>query len=178
MSRIGKLPISIPAGTEVSVADGTVVVKGKAGELQKAIHESIDITVKDQEVVVTPKNESRLALALWGTFVSHVQNMVEGVNEGFEKKLVIEGVGYKVNLQGSTLVLEVGFSHPVELTVPEGITVEVEKSEITIKGTDKERVGQFTADVRAVKKPEPYKGKGIRYIDEVVRRKEGKRAVS
>ena len=176
MSRIGKQTITVPAGTDVNVADGVVAVKGKGGELRKKVNSLVNITVADGTVAVNPVDESRAAHAMWGTFASHVQNMIQGVNEGFEKKLIVEGVGFKVNLNGKTLVLEVGFSHSVEMEVPEGVEVIVEKNEITIKGADKEQVGQFAANVRAVKKPEPYKGKGIRYSDEVVRRKEGKRA--
>ena len=176
MSRIGKQTISVPAGTTVTVADGVVAVAGKGGELRKRIHKDVAITVDGDTVTVTPNNETPLALALWGTFSSHVQNMVTGVNEPFVKKLLVEGVGYKVDLTGSTLKLSVGFSHPVLVTVPEGVEVIVEKNEITIKGASKEAVGQFAADVRAIKKPEPYKGKGIRYSDEIVKRKEGKRA--
>jgi large subunit ribosomal protein L6 len=178
MSRIGKQPITIPAGTEVHVSDGVLSVHGRGGELRKKLHRDIAVTTEGSSVVVTPKSDSRSARALWGTFASHIQNMVAGVNEPFEKKLLVEGVGYKVHLNGATLVLDVGFSHSVEVEVPEGIEVAVEKNEISIKGIDKEKVGQFAADVRATKKPEPYKGKGIRYDTEVVRRKEGKRAVS
>lgn len=178
MSRIGKQPITIPAGTEVTISDGVFVVKGKGGELRKKLHADVEVKVEGDSVIVTPANETRSAQALWGTFASHIQNMIAGVNEPFEKKLLVEGVGYKVNLNGKTLVLDVGFSHSVEVEVPEGLEVAVEKNEISIKGADKEKVGQFAADVRATKKPEPYKGKGVRYEDEVVRRKEGKRAVA
>lgn len=178
MSRIGKTPIEIPAGTEVSVADGMVAVKGKGGELKKEIHNAVTISVQDGQVVVAPVNDSRLATSLWGTFASHVKNMVSGVNEPFVKKLVVEGVGYKADVSGNKIVLNVGFSHPVEIEIPEGITATVEKNEITISGIDKESVGQFAAQVRAKKKPEPYKGKGIRYDNEVVRRKQGKRSVT
>lgn len=178
MSRIGKQPIAIPSGTEVHVSEGILTVKGKGGELQKELHEDIAIEVNGSEVVVTPTNETRQAQALWGTFASHVRNMVTGVNEPYEKKLVVEGVGYRVALEGKKLVLNVGFSHSVEVAVPEGVKVVVEKNEISIKGANKETVGQFAANVRAVKKPEPYKGKGIRYSDEIVRRKEGKRATA
>jgi len=178
MSRIGKLPIEIPAGTDVSVSDGVVVVKGRGGELTKKLHSFVSVTVEDGQAVVSPANESRLSNALWGTFSSHLRNMVSGVNEPFVKKLVVEGVGYKVDLSGNKLVLNVGFSHPVEIQVPDGITVAVEKNAITISGIDKEAVGQFAAQVRSKKKPEPYKGKGIRYEDEVVRRKQGKRSVA
>ena len=178
MSRIGKQAITIPQGTEVNISDGVVAVKGKGGELRRTLHSAVNVSVTDGNVSVLPTSDSREAHALWGTFAAHIANMISGVNEPFEKKLVVEGVGYKVALNGSTLVLDVGFSHSIEVAVPEGIEVSVEKNEITIRGIDKDAVGQFAADVRAVKKPEPYKGKGIRYADEVVRRKEGKRAVS
>lgn len=178
MSRIGKQPNTIPSGTEVTISDGVVCVKGKGGELRKKLHSDVVVSVEDNAVIVNPANESRSAQAMWGTFASHIRNMIQGVNEPFEKQLIVEGVGFKVNLNGSNLVLEVGFSHPVELNVPEGLDISVEKNQITIKGIDKELVGQFAADVRAVKKPEPYKGKGIRYSDEVIRRKEGKRATA
>lgn len=178
MSRIGKQQITIPQGTHVTVSDGVVAVKGPKGELRKKVHSDVEIAVVTDSVVVKPRSETRNALALWGTFSSHVQNMIQGVNEPFEKKLVVEGVGYKANMQGATLVLDVGFSHSVEMPVPEDIEVSAEKNEVTVKGIDKERVGQFAADVRAKKKPEPYKGKGIRYADEIIRRKEGKRAVA
>tara|TARA_B100000745_G_scaffold130817_1_gene85269 strand:+ start:20240 stop:20776 length:537 start_codon:yes stop_codon:yes gene_type:complete len=178
MSRLGKIPTPLPAGTEVTVADGVIVVKGTGGELRKKLHRDVEVSVADGAVTVTPAHDGRQAQAMWGTFSSHIKNMVDGVNKPFEKKLVVEGVGYKVALNGHTLDLQVGFSHPVAIEVPEGLTVTVEKNEITITGIDKEHVGQFAADVRSVKKPEPYKGKGIRYHDEVVRRKEGKRAVA
>ena len=136
MSRVGKQIITIPSGTDVTISDGVVAVKGKGGELRRKLHSDVVVTVENDTVVVNPANDSRQALALWGTFASHVQNMVTGVNEPFEKKLLVEGVGYKVNLNGSTLVLDVGFSHSVEIAVPEGIEVVVEKNEITIKGAD------------------------------------------
>lgn len=176
MSRIGKKPIIIPEDTEVTVSEGVVTVKGKGGELRRKINSDIEVKVEDTEVVVTPLNDSREANSMWGTTASHITNMISGVNEPYEKKLIVEGVGYKVNLQGKTLELEVGFSHKVEIKIPEDLELEVEKNVITIKGINKESVGQFTAEVRSVKKPEPYKGKGIRYHDEIVRRKEGKRA--
>ncbi|PIR86539.1 50S ribosomal protein L6 [Candidatus Kaiserbacteria bacterium CG10_big_fil_rev_8_21_14_0_10_43_70] len=178
MSRIGKTPIKIPEETEVSVSDGIVAVSGKGGELKKKVHSSITVSVNDGQVVVAPADDSRLAFSLWGTFASHIRNMVIGVNEPFVKKLVLEGVGYKVDVSGDKLVLNVGFSHPVEIIIPTGITVSVVKNEITISGIDKEAVGQFAAHVRSKKKPEPYKGKGIRYDAEIVRRKQGKRSVT
>lgn len=178
MSRVGKQIIAIPEKTEVTVADGVVTVKGPLGELSKELHSLVTVTVADGNVTVSPNEETIEAQALWGTFASHIKNMVQGVNEAFVKKLVIEGVGYRAEMKGTDLVLNVGYSHPVELSVPEGLTVTVEKNEITISGSNKEDVGQFAAVVRSKKKPEPYKGKGIRYSDEVVRRKQGKKAVA
>ena len=177
MSRIGKQPITIPDKTEVSISDGILSVKGPLGKLTRKVRNDVKIEVVGQEVVVTLVKKTRLARALWGTYASHIDNMVHGVNELFEKKLVVEGVGYRVELSGGELTLNMGYSHPVKLTVPEGIEVQVLKNTINIKGSDKEVVGQFAAEVRSVRKPEPYKGKGIRYHDEVIRRKQGKKAV-
>ncbi len=178
MSRIGKQELKIQAGTTVSVADDVVTVKGKLGTLTRRISPLVSVTVDGDIVKVVPSNQSRLALALWGTFSSHIKNMLQGVNEPFIKTLVVEGVGFKVALNGKTLNLKVGYSHDINFEVPEGITVEVEKNNIKISGIDKEEVGQFAAVVRSSKKPEPYKGKGIRYGDELVRRKQGKRAAA
>ena len=178
MSRIGKQQIIIPEKTTVTVAEGTVVVKGPLGELTKPVHGAVTVAVQDNEVTVTPNDESKLAQALWGTYGSHLVNMIGGVNKAYEKKLVIEGVGYRAEASGNKLTMTVGFSHPVVMEAPEGVTVAVEKNVITISGPDKEAVGQFAASIRAKKKPEPYKGKGIRYEDEVVRRKQGKKAVT
>lgn len=179
MSRVGKQIIEIPPKTEVTVSAGSVRVKGPLGELERSFRpEDVHITVEGNEVKVDPKRNTKISRSLWGTYASHVKNMVEGVNTPFEKKLVVEGVGYRVEVRGEELVLSVGFSHPVALAIPTGVTVAVEKNEITISGFDKERVGQFAANVRAVRKPEPYKGKGIRYSDEIIRRKQGKRAVT
>ncbi|MFC1734150.1 50S ribosomal protein L6 [candidate division KSB1 bacterium] len=175
MSRIGKQKVIVPEKTEVTVSDGAVSVKGPLGELTRPLHKAVSVSVENNEVVVTPNDKTPLAKALWGTYSSHVKNMVQGVNELYEKKLVVEGIGYRVNLSGKNLELIVGFSHPVVFTVPEGLTVNVEKNTISVSGSDKEKVGQFTAEIRATKKPEPYKGKGIRYEDEVVRRKQGKK---
>lgn len=176
MSRVGKQIITIPAGTTVSVADGVVTVKGKKGELSKELHPHVQVKVEGSEVRVELASKVRTSAPLRGTFVSHIQNMIQGVNQPFEKKLIVEGVGYKVALKGKELVFDVGFSHDVHLVVPEGITATVEKETITLQGANKEQVGQFAANVRAVRKPEPYKGKGIRYEGEVIRRKEGKKA--
>jgi large subunit ribosomal protein L6 len=178
MSRIGKQTIEIPEKTEVTVEGSVVRVKGPHGELSKKMRSEVEIIVEGNTVIARPRKSTKLGRALWGTYASLIKGMVRGVNEPFVKKLVVEGVGYRVSLSGKDLQLSVGFSHPVIIAVPETITVSVEKNEITISGADKEQVGQFAANVRAVKKPEPYKGKGIRYDDEVVRRKQGKRAVT
>ena len=177
MSRLGKIPTAIPNGVEVSVADNTLSVKGPKGTLSKPVHKEVTIEVADNEVKVAPVKDTKLSLSLWGTFSSHVKNMIHGVTEGFEKKLEIEGVGYRAEMKGRTLVLNVGFSHPVELEVPEGLEATVEKNVITLTGADKEALGQFAANVRKVRKPEPYKGKGIRYEGEYINRKQGKKAV-
>ncbi len=178
MSRIGKQNIIIPEKTDVSISDGIVRVKGPLGELSRSVRDEISIEVVDGAVVVNPKRKTKFTHALWGTYASHIKNMIHGVNTAFEKKLVVEGVGFKVSTTGDTLTLSVGFSHTVELTIPENVTVSVEKNVISISSPDKEAVGAFAAKVRAKKKPEPYKGKGIRYEDETVRRKQGKRATA
>jgi large subunit ribosomal protein L6 len=178
MSRIGKQQIQIPAGTEVSVATDSIQVKGKGGTLVKQMHPAVKVSVKDGIASVEPANNSRLARALWGTYAAHVKNMVSGVNEPFVKKLQVEGIGYRAELTGKNLKLQIGFSHPVVVEVPEGVTAVVEKNIITVSGADKEKVGQFAASVRELKKPEPYKGKGIRYEGEVVRQKQGKKAAA
>ena len=176
MSRIGKNPIAIPEKTEVTVADGVVSVKGPLGELRRTLAPQVEVTVADGGVQVSPKDDSKKALVFWGTFASHIRNMVAGVNEPFVKKLQVDGIGYKADVQGKAVVLNVGFSHPVALDIPEGLTVTAEKNLITVSGSDKEMVGQFAANIRAVKKPEPYKGKGIHYEGEQIRRKQGKKA--
>jgi large subunit ribosomal protein L6 len=178
MSRTGKLPIKIPAGTEVSVASGELTVKGKGGTLKRAMHPAIKIEVANGEAVVSQAQNTRLARALWGTYAAHVRNMVAGVNTPFQKRLDVQGIGYRAELSGKQLKLQVGFSHPVMMAIPEGITTTVEKNIISISGANKEQVGQFAASIRAVKKPEPYKGKGIRYEGEVVRQKQGKKAAT
>lgn len=178
MSRLGKKPLEIPANTEVAITDGVISVKGPNGTLSRPLHDKVRVEVDDNTVTVTPHDNSRSARALWGTIASHIRNMIQGVNEAYTKTLVVEGVGYRVEAQGpNVLKLMVGYSHPVEMTAPEGVSVSAEKNQITISGPDKDAVGQFAAEVRAVKKPEPYKGKGIRYGDEIVRRKQGKKAV-
>ncbi|MEK7509807.1 MAG: 50S ribosomal protein L6 [Patescibacteria group bacterium] len=178
MSRIGKQQIAVPAGTEVSVSTDAVTVKGKGGTLMRPLHPAIKISVQSGIAAVEPANNTRLAKALWGTYAAHLKNMIAGVNTPFMKKLQVEGIGYKAELSGKNLKLAVGFSHPVMVAVPEGLAVAVDKNIITISGADKDAVGQFAASVRETKKPEPYKGKGIRYEGEVVRMKQGKKAAA
>jgi len=175
-SRLAKKPIPVPAKVEVTAAPGTLSVKGSKASLTRTVHSSIKIEVTPEGVVITPNNNSRLAHALTGTFAAHLKAMMTGVETPFKKVLILNGVGYKVELKGNDLVFAVGFSHPVVLTVPEGLTATVLKNTITIEGADKQRVGQFAAEVREIKKPEPYLGKGIKYDDEVIRRKQGKKA--
>ena len=176
MSSLAKKPIVI-GETSVSVASGVLSVKGTKGTLTKRVHPSVDIVVGETGVSVTPKDRSRLAKALSGTFASHLKNMVHGVETPYMKKLILEGVGYRVELKGKDLILTVGFSHTVPITIPDDVTATVEKNNITLTSSNKESVGQFAANIRRVKPPEPYLGKGIRYDDEVVRRKQGKKVV-
>lgn len=177
MSRLAKKPIPVPSKVAVSTDGGMLVVKGAKETLSRPIHSSVSIDVTPEGIVIAPKNTSRLAKALTGTFAAHTRAMISGVETPFKKVLILNGVGYKVELKGKDLVLSVGFSHQVTLTVPEGLTATVVKNTITIEGADKQRVGQFAAEVRAVKPPEPYLGKGIKYDDEVILRKQGKKAV-
>jgi large subunit ribosomal protein L6 len=177
MSRIAKLPIPIPAGTEVTYTGGIMTVKGPKGTLTRELKGDVLVTLANGEVVLAPASETDIfARALWGTYASHVKNMIAGVNTPFVKKLILEGVGFKSEVKGQDLHLALGFSHPVIVPIAEGLTVTAEKNIITISGIDKETVGQFAAKVRALKKPEPYKGKGFRYEGEVIRRKQGKKA--
>jgi large subunit ribosomal protein L6 len=180
MSRIGKQQLTIPEKTEVTLQNGLLTVKGPLGTLTKQFDtDTVAVTIDNGVVTFAPLLETPFAQALWGTYASHTKNMIKGVNAPYTKKLILEGVGFKseVKAKGSTgeLNLALGFSHPVMVAIPEGLTVTAEKNLITVSGIDKELVGQFTAGVRALKKPEPYKGKGFRYDDEVIRRKAGKK---
>jgi large subunit ribosomal protein L6 len=176
MSRLAKNPIEIQAGVTVTVNGDTVVVKGPKGELTKTFRPEVSVEVVDNTIVLTKKGDNVFVRSLWGTIGSHVRNMMDGVTKGFEKKLILEGVGFKSAVVGDVLDLALGFSHPVKIPVPAGLTVIAEKNVITVSGIDKESVGQFSAYVRSLKKPEPYKGKGFRYDDEVIRRKQGKKS--
>ena len=176
MSRLGKKPIVIPKGTEVTVAGSSVTVKGPAGVLVKNVHPLITVSVGGEGVTLLPKKETADASVLWGTWSSHIFNMIEGVNKPFEKRLIIEGIGYKADVKGDEIVLSVGFSHQVTVKIPQGLKVVSDKNGILVSGIDIETVGNFAANLRAVKKPEPYKGKGLHYSTEVVRRKQGKKS--
>ncbi len=177
MSRIGKQPVAIPEKTDVKIAGNTVTVKGPLGEVSRTFKPVISIEVADKKVVLTPKRNDIATNALWGTYASHIYNMIEGVNKAYEKKLIIEGIGFKADIKGDEITLNVGFSHPIKMKIPKGLKVVSDKTGVTITGIEKETVGQFTAKVRAQKTPEPYKGKGIRYDTEVIRRKQGKKTV-
>lgn len=177
MSRIGKKGIVLSPNVETKLDRGHLVVKGPKGTLERDFRDDVSIIIDGSKVSFSISKENKQTKALWGTYASHVKNMVKGVTEGFEKKLILEGVGYKSQVNGNKLTLALGFSHPVDVSIPEGLTVKAEKNLITISGIDKELVGSWSAKVRALKKPEPYKGKGFRYHDEVIRRKQGKKSV-
>jgi large subunit ribosomal protein L6 len=186
MSRIGKKPIEIPQGITIDISElparagSEIKVTGPKGELKQTIHSEIKVEVKDGKISVLPafKEFSKKGRGLWGLYRALIANMVEGVSKGFEKKLEIEGVGFKANVEGDYLVLNIGFSNPVKVKKPEGITFAVEKNVITVSGISKENVGEISAVIRKHKKAEPYKGKGIKYQGEKIRRKEGKKVVA
>lgn len=177
MSRIGKQIITIPDGVEVKIDNNHVVVKGSKGELSQDIHDNVIINQKDNKISVTVKNaEEKFQKSLWGLSQRLIQNMIIGVSTGFSKKLEINGVGYKAEVKGRTLNLHLGYSHPIDYAFPDGVEISVEKNVITVEGADKQVVGQTAAEIRSKRKPEPYKGKGIKYSDEIIRRKVGKAA--
>lgn len=174
MSRLAKQPIEIPEKTEVNVAGSTISIKGPAGSLSRTFGREINFLVEGNRLTLTPA-EHLDNTAIWGTYASHVKNMIAGVNKPFSKELILEGVGFKSDVSGDTLNLALGFSHPVKVKIPPGLKVTAEKNVIIISGPNIEEVGRFAASVRDLKKPEPYKGKGFRYRSEVIRRKEGKK---
>jgi len=173
MSRIGKKPIEIPQGVNVVLTDGVLVVKGPKGELKREINPEVKVEIKDNKIIIYSKRGN-----LWGLYRALISNMVEGTSKGFERKLEIEGVGFKAAVDGNNLVMNLGFSNPVKIEKPEGIDFKVEKNVITVSGMDKELVGHISALIRKQKKAEPYKGKGIKYQGEKIRRKEGKKVVA
>jgi len=176
MSRVGKNPVTIPQGVTVDVAGGVATVKGKLGTLKLPITKEVDVSVKDGKVWVKPVQEDTQSRVLWGTTRANLRNMVEGVSKGYSKALEINGVGYRAAVQGKNLQLQMGYSHDVLYPIPEGITIKCEKpTAVLISGYDKQKVGQVAAEIRAVRPPEPYKGKGIKYDTETILRKEGKK---
>ncbi len=174
MSRIGKLPVEIPSGVEVTLDGGKIIFK--KGSVQKELDTKNNVIVKieNNQIVFAPKGEDRQSKAFWGTYRSISDNIITGITKGFEKKLEINGVGYRAAVKGSTLELLLGFSHPINYNIPKDITITVEKNIITVKGDDKQLVGQVAADIRSFRPPEPYKGKGVKYVDETIIRKAGK----
>ena len=178
MSKVGKLPVAIPAGVTVNVANGLISVKGPKGELKQSFHDEIDIKVEGTEVVLTTKNNAKQTNAYHGLYRSLINNMVKGVTDGFTKTLVVTGVGYRAEVKGKELVMNLGYSSDYIAIIPEGLTVvATPDGKLTISGIDKQLVGEFCSQIRKLRKPEPYKGKGIRYDNEVIRRKVGKTGV-
>ncbi len=177
MSRIGKKPINIPEGVEVEISGKEVHVKGSKGSLDFTVHSDVEAKLQEKSVKIDALRSTKQARSLWGLTRMLVANMIEGVSKGFEKQLELQGVGFRMAVQGKKLNMALGFSHPVEVEIPDGIEVKVEKNILTVSGIDKQAVGQFAASIRALKKVEPYKGKGFRYVGEKVRRKAGKKAV-
>ncbi len=176
MSRVGKHPITVPAGVTVEIANRMLKAKGKLGELTLKLGEEVEAKLEDSKIVVTPRSDSKHALMLWGTTRALINNMVGGVSKGFAKTLEISGVGYRAQVQGKNLQLQLGFSHDVVYPIPAGVTIKCDKpTQVTVSGADRQRVGQVAAEIRAFRKPEPYKGKGIKYENERILRKEGKK---
>lgn len=176
MSRVGKYPVPVPAGVTVTLQERTIVAKGKLGELRLPLTDAVDVEVKGNEVAVSPRGEDRRSRTLWGTTRSLINTMVTGVSTGFVKQMEMTGTGYRAAMQGNDLVLNLGYSHEIRYPTPPGIKISCEKpTSVKVEGFDKQRVGQVAAEIRGFRGPEPYKGKGVRYIDEVIRRKEGKK---
>lgn len=177
MSRIGKQEIQIPKGIKVTKEGEVISVTGSKGTLKKIFRDDIDIAISEDKIILNIKRNDKFSKSLWGTYASHLKNMIAGVETPYQKKLILEGIGFKSEVKGKEIHFALGFSHPVVVAIPEGLTVTAEKNNITVSGIDKELVGAYTASVRALKKPEPYKGKGMRYEGEVIRRKQGKKTV-
>jgi len=176
MSKIGKQPVILPQGVTAEVDSGKILVKGPKGELAKHLPRGIEAAVEDGKILVSRKGNTKSSMSLHGTYRSLINNMAKGVSEGFKKELELVGTGFRAEVAGSSLSLTVGYSHPVKVEAPQGVSFKVEKMIITVEGMDKEIVGQVAANIRAVRPPEPYKGKGIKYVEEIIRRKPGKAA--
>ena len=177
MSRIGKQEILIPAGVRVTQSGDIITITGPKGVLARTFRDDVIITITDKTITLNIKRNDKFSKSLWGTYASHLKNMIKGVETPYQKKLILEGIGFKSEVKGKEFYFALGFSHPVIVIIPEGITAMAEKNVITITGINKELVGSFAAKIRALKKPEPYKGKGMRYEGEVIRRKQGKKTV-
>ncbi len=176
MSRIGNKPVTVPDGVTIELANSVLKAKGKLGELSMTVVELVDMSHADNQIVVTPKEQTKIARSMWGMQRSLAQNLVTGVSEGFSKELEIQGVGYRANLQGKMLKLQLGYSHDIDFPIPDGIQIECERpTAVKISGIDKQQVGQVAAKIRSFRPPEPYKGKGVRYVGEYIFRKEGKK---
>jgi len=179
MSRVGNNPVTVPDGVDVALAGGLLKAKGKLGELEMRLHDAVTVSIEDKAITVKPRDESKRSRQMWGTMRNLVDNLVNGVATGFSKRLLIRGVGYRAAVQGKTLNLQLGFSHDINFPIPDGITITAEKVGndhiVSVSGADKQRVGQVAAEIRSYRTPEPYKGKGVRYEDEYVLMKEGKK---
>ena len=176
MSRSGRIPVNVPENTNVEIESGIIHAKGKLGELSFDFQNHAKVSLKDNLIIVEPTGDSKFSLQMWGTVRSRISNLLTGVSEGFSKELELNGVGYKANQKGNILELILGYSHPINFEIPNGIKVEVPKpTSIIISGPDKQRVGQVAANIREFRKPEPFKGKGVKYKEEIIRRKEGKK---
>ncbi|MAH89150.1 MAG: 50S ribosomal protein L6 [Pelagibacterales bacterium] len=176
MSRVGKQPVNLPEGVDVNIANNTILIKGKRGELKSSYPESVKVIKEESKIIVSPVNDSKSSKGSWGLIRTIINNMIVGVEEGFTKSLIVNGVGYRASVSDGILTLQLGYSHDIKLAIPKDLEVKCTKpTEIDISGIDKQKVGQFASEIRSLRKPEPYKGKGVRYSDEVIRRKEGKK---
>ncbi len=176
MSRVGKQPVILPEGVNVNIVNNTILIKGKKGELKNNYPENVKVIKEDNKIIVSPVNDSKSSKGSWGLIRTIINNMIVGVEEGFTKNLIINGVGYRASVSDGILTLQLGYSHDIKLAIPNDLEVKCTKpTEIVISGIDKQKVGQFASEIRSLRKPEPYKGKGVRYSDEVIRRKEGKK---
>jgi len=176
MSRVGKYPVTVPKGVDIALKDGEITVKGQLGQFAYGLPEEVEVSQEDATIVVKPLSETKKARALWGTTHANINNMVLGVSEGFKRELEINGVGYRAQVQGQNLVLQLGYSHDVIFPIPDGIQIKCEKpTAVTVTGADKQQVGQVAAKIRGFRPPEPYKGKGVKYAEEQILRKEGKK---
>ena len=176
MSRVGKQPVNLPQGVDINILNNTILVKGKKGELKNSFPDNVKVIKENNKIIVSPISNSKSSRGAWGLVRTIINNMIVGVEEGYTKNLVVNGVGYKAAVADGILTLQLGYSHDIKLAIPKDLEVKCTKpTEISISGIDKQKVGQFASEVRALRKPEPYKGKGVRYSDEIIRRKEGKK---